>query len=37
VRVRLAVDVHAHPAVGHDVHMRRVNVAVFLDKVCTQN
>lgn len=37
VRVRLAIDVHAHPAVGHDIDMRRVDVAVLLDEVCAQD
>ena len=37
VRVRLAVNVHAHPSVGHDLNVSRVNVAVLLDKVCTQD
>lgn len=33
VRVWLAVDVHAHPAVGDDVDVRGVDVAVLLDEV----
>lgn len=37
VRVRLAVDVHAHPAVGDDIDVRRVDVAVLLDEVCAQD
>lgn len=37
VRVRLAVDVQAHPAVGHDIDVRRVDVTVLLDEVCAQD
>lgn len=37
VRVWLAVDAHALPAVGHDVNVRRVDVAILLDEVCAQN
>ena len=37
VRVRLAVDLHAHPAVGNDINVRRVDVAVLLDEVCAQD
>jgi len=33
VRMRLAVDGHAGPAVGDDVDMGSVDVAVFLDEV----
>ena len=33
VRVRFAVDSHAGPAVGDDVDMGGVDVAVFLDEV----
>lgn len=34
VRVRLAVNVQAHPAVGHDIDVRRMDVTVLLDEVC---
>lgn len=37
VRVRLAVNVQAHPAVGHDIDVRRVDMTVLLDEVCAQN
>lgn len=37
VRVRLAVDVHAHPAVCHDIDMRCVDVVVLLDEVGAQD
>ena len=37
VCVGLAVDFHALPAVGHDVNVRRVDVAILLDEVCAQN
>lgn len=37
VRVWLAVDLHAYPAVGNDVNVRRVDVAVLLDEVCAQD
>jgi hypothetical protein len=37
VRVRLAVNVQAHPTVGHDIDMSRVDVAVLLDEVCAQD
>lgn len=33
VRVRLAVDVQAHPAVGHDGNVCRVNVVVLLNEI----
>lgn len=33
VRMRFAVDGHAGPAVGDDIDMGGVDVAVFLDKV----
>ena len=35
--MRLAVDFHALPAVGHDVNVRRMDVAILLDEVCAQN
>lgn len=34
VWVRLAVNVQAHPAVGHDIDVRRMDVTVLLDEVC---
>lgn len=37
VRVRLAVNVQAHPAVGHDIDVRRVDVTVLLNEVCAQD
>ena len=37
VRVRLAVDVHARPAVRHDVGVHRVDVPVAADEVLAQD
>lgn len=37
VGVGLAVDVHAHPAVGDDVDVGGVDVRVLLDEVCAED
>ena len=37
VGVRLAINVHAHPAVGNNVNVGSVDMAVLLDEVCAED